>query len=157
MVREQDQPHEARRRSVTELYRTHFSNAHQERQFLSSISFITHAIRHHTGPFRNVSAGGRHLHHLVLGILLLLGDGYLWLSQLGTGEGASSRAASLSTALAYGAGSALTLDEFALWLNLKDVYWSHQGRESLDAVALWAGCCRSASGAEPSFARSGTK
>jgi hypothetical protein len=37
----------------------------------------------------------------------------------------------------YGVGAALTLDEFALWLNLKDVYWSSQGRSSIDAVILF--------------------
>ena len=37
----------------------------------------------------------------------------------------------------YGAGAALTLDEFALWLNLSDVYWERQGRASIDAVVLF--------------------
>ena len=41
------------------------------------------------------------------------------------------------TSIAYGVGAALTLDEFALWLNLEDVYWSKQGRESIDAVVLF--------------------
>ena len=40
-------------------------------------------------------------------------------------------------ALLYGAGAALTLDEFALWLNLEDVYWSQEGRASIDAVILF--------------------
>jgi len=40
-------------------------------------------------------------------------------------------------ALLYGVGAALTLDEFALWLNLEDVYWARQGRESIDAVILF--------------------
>jgi hypothetical protein len=39
----------------------------------------------------------------------------------------------------YGVGAALTLDEFALWLNLANVYWSPQGRESIDAVILFGG------------------
>ena len=43
------------------------------------------------------------------------------------------------TGAAYGAASALVLDEFALWLNLKDVYWQHQGRESVEALALFGG------------------
>jgi len=37
----------------------------------------------------------------------------------------------------YGVGAALTLDEFALWLNLRDVYWERQGRASIDAVVLF--------------------
>jgi hypothetical protein len=41
---------------------------------------------------------------------------------------------SRSTAVAFGVGAALTLDEFALWLNLQDVYWERQGRESVDAI-----------------------
>jgi hypothetical protein len=43
------------------------------------------------------------------------------------------------TAFAYGVCSALILDEFALWLNLRDVYWERQGRESVDALAIFAG------------------
>lgn len=39
----------------------------------------------------------------------------------------------------YGVAAALTLDEFALWLNLRDVYWQRQGRESYEALALFAG------------------
>ena len=39
----------------------------------------------------------------------------------------------------YGIASALTLDEFALWLDLKDDYWDKQGRKSIDAVALFGG------------------
>ena len=45
-----------------------------------------------------------------------------------------ARWASDVTALAYGAGSALTLDEFALWLRLTDVYSTREGRASVDAV-----------------------
>ena len=40
--------------------------------------------------------------------------------------------------MAYGVGAALTLDEFALWLNLRDVYWERQGRASFEALALFA-------------------
>lgn len=39
--------------------------------------------------------------------------------------------------MTYGAGAALTLDEFALWLNLEDDYWNGKGRESIDAVVLF--------------------
>ncbi|HYL08660.1 MAG TPA: hypothetical protein VEU76_08915, partial [Candidatus Udaeobacter sp.] len=41
------------------------------------------------------------------------------------------------TAVAFGVGAALTLDEFALWLNLKDVYWENAGRASVDAVVIF--------------------
>ena len=49
-----------------------------------------------------------HLHHLVLGILLMLGVGYLWLAQVGTGIGRSLDWPSRLTALLYGVGAALT-------------------------------------------------
>jgi hypothetical protein len=94
---------------------------------------ITHMIRANVGPFHNVSSGGLHIHHLVWGILLLLIVGYVWLIEVGTG---SNWIASVS-AIAYGAGAALALDEFALWLNLQDVYWSDKGRQSIDSVVIF--------------------
>jgi hypothetical protein len=90
-------------------------------------------IRANVGPFHNVSSGGLHIHHLVWGILLLLIVGYVWLIEVGTG---SNWIASVS-AIAYGAGAALALDEFALWLNLQDVYWSDKGRQSIDSVVIF--------------------
>lgn len=132
---------------LAELWRFHFKSERRERLFLASLGFlltfaivrgITHMIRAGIGPFHNVSSGGLHIHHLVWGILLLLLVGYVWLIQEGTGEGRSPSWFSRSTAVAYGVGAALTLDEFALWLNLQDVYWAGQGRESIDAVVLFA-------------------
>jgi hypothetical protein len=126
------------------LYRIHFQDERRERLFLASLSFlltfgivrtITHLIRAGVGPFHNVTAGTLHVHHLVWGILLLIAVGYVWLLEIGVG---SSWVASL-TALAFGVGAALTLDEFALWLNLQDVYWENQGRVSIDAVVAFAG------------------
>ena len=78
-----------------------------------------------------------HLHHLVLGILLLLGVGYLWLAQVRHRDRPLLDWLSRLTALLYGVGAALTLDEFALWLRLEDVYWARAGRESIDAVILF--------------------
>jgi hypothetical protein len=127
---------------LSELYRFHFKSERRERLFLASLGFfitfaivrgITALIRAGVGPFHNVSAGGTHIHHLVWGILLLLVVGYVWLSEIGVG---SSWVASV-TAIAFGVGAALTLDEFALWLNLQDVYWERQGRESIDAVVIF--------------------
>jgi hypothetical protein len=129
---------------LLELYRFHFKSERRERLFLASLGFlvtfgivrgITAMIRAGVGPIHNVSAGGLHIHHLVWGILLLLLVGYVWLSEIGVG---SSWVASV-TAIAFGVGAALTLDEFALWLNLQDVYWEQQGRVSVDAVLLFAG------------------
>jgi hypothetical protein len=42
------------------------------------------------------------------------------------------------TAIVFGIGAALTLDEFALWLHLDDVYWSEKGRQSVDAVIVFS-------------------
>ncbi len=78
-----------------------------------------------------------HIHHMVWGISLLLILGYLWILQIGTGMPGTSAAGSRVMALVFGIASALTLDEFALWFNLKDVYWLPQGRESVDAVLLF--------------------
>ena len=81
--------------------------------------------------------GGRHIHHLVWGILILLLVGYGWLVEIGNGASAGSIVTSRLMSLLYGAGAALTLDEFALWLNLRDVYWAKEGRASIDAVILF--------------------
>lgn len=118
----------------------------QRRLFLSSVAFfftfagvriITYANYHHIGPFHDIYFHGRHIHHLVWGILILLLVGYGWLVEAGSGDKQTSVLAGLLLSLLYGAGAALTLDEFALWLNLEDVYWVRQGRASVDAVILF--------------------
>jgi hypothetical protein len=128
------------------LYRSHFRVARRERLFLSWLAFlvtfaivraVTYAIHADEGPFHDLVVGSTHVHHLVWGILLLLAVGYCWLVQAGTGLAPGERPASRATALLYGVGAALTLDEFALWLNLEDVYWTREGRESIDAVVLF--------------------
>ncbi|HEX3876551.1 MAG TPA: hypothetical protein VHW24_06175 [Bryobacteraceae bacterium] len=119
-----------------------------ERLFLASIGFftaafvvrgITLAIHYDIGPFHDVSMRGRHIHHLVWGILLLLLVGFGWLLQVGTGAAKSNVLSARLMCMLYGVGAALTLDEFALWLNLRDVYWEREGRESVEAMALFAG------------------
>ena len=117
------------------------------RLLLASISFfvtflaarlLVYAITHHIGPFGYVIVGGRHIHHLVWGILLLLFSGYATLAEAGTGDTAGSLFLSRFLSIAYGVGAALTLDEFAIWLNLDpDAYWSSQDRESIDAIILF--------------------
>jgi hypothetical protein len=125
------------------LYYKHFGDHRKERQLFSTGAFfvtfasvraITHAIRAQRGPFKNITAGGRHIHHMTFGITGLLGVGYLWLLEIGTND---QRRASRLTSIGFGSGAALTLDEFALWLNLEDDYWTTQGRESIDAIALF--------------------
>ena len=75
--------------------------------------------------------GGLHVHHLVFGIALMLLAGFLLALQLG------SPWLELSAA-AFGIGAGLTLDEYALWLHLEDVYWAEEGRRSVDAVIIAA-------------------
>jgi hypothetical protein len=130
------------------LYRRHLSDPRQERAFVSALGFttafatargITHAIKAGVGPFHNLSEGGTHIHHSTFGILGLLGCGYVWTHQLAVGMNPDKRWASRTAAAAYGIASALTLDEFALWLDLRDDYWDKQGRKSIDAAALFGG------------------
>ena len=130
-------------RDLHALYYKHFGDRRKERQLFSTGSFfttfaavrgITHAIRAERGPFKNITPGGRHIHHMTFGITGLLSVGYLWLLEIGVRE---DRRSSRVTSVVYGAGAALTLDEFALWLNLADDYWTKQGRESIDAVVLF--------------------
>jgi hypothetical protein len=128
---------------VRTLYYRHFGDRRRERQLFATSAFavtfaavrgITHAIRAERGPFKNITPGGRHLHHMTFGIAGLLSVGYLWMLEACINE---ERQSSRVSAAAYGASAALTLDEFALWLNLEDVYWAKQGRESIDAVVLF--------------------
>ena len=128
------------------LYRKHLADCRQERLFLGNVGFltafvtvrgITHAIRAGRGPFRNVTPGGHHIHHMTFGIIGLLFTGYAWNAQLGMGTDPARRWGSRVSATGYGMASALTLDEFALWLNLQDDYWTKQGRESIDAVVIF--------------------
>ncbi|MGH7609496.1 MAG: hypothetical protein ACREOD_06105 [Candidatus Dormibacteria bacterium] len=102
----------------------------------SSIRLITHGIRNHWLPLGNIVLGGKgkgstglHIHHMVWGILALTGCGYAALLQ--TDYRWRRRIAPI-----YGAGVALTYDEFVLWLHLKDEYWAKQGRDSIDAVIV---------------------
>jgi hypothetical protein len=80
----------------------------------------------------NVETGGLHIHHLVWGISLMMLSGFTaFVSDLYAPWWQI-------TAIGFGIGVGLTLDEFALWLRLDDVYWSEQGRESIDAVVVAA-------------------
>jgi hypothetical protein len=104
--------------------------------FLLTFGFIrtsTHMIRAQVSWWPgNVSVGGTHVHHLVWGILMLLIFGYIAIA-----IDPSSPWREI-IAVFFGIGTGLTLDEFALWLNLKDVYWEKQGRASIDAVVIAA-------------------
>lgn len=140
-----EKPHHHHEPQLHGLWNRHFSDSRRERAFLSAVGFgvaftgcriVTHSIRAGIGPFRNLDAGGRHLHHCTFGIFGLLGTGYLWTYQLGLGV-EPSRWLSRVTATTYGIAGALTLDEFALWFDLQDDYWTKAGRKSIDAVAVF--------------------
>src|ERR1700720_4141689 len=131
---------------IAELFREHIPDRPKRRLFLAAIGFfvvfavartLAYVNFHKIGPFHDIYIGGRHIHHLVWGILILLAVGYGWLVEIGSGSEKSSIFASRLMSVLYGAGAALTLDEFALWLNLEDVYWARQGRESIDAIILF--------------------
>ena len=90
---------------------------------------LTYAVHHGVGPFGDVSVGGTHVHHYVWGIGLLMAVG------LGSLIVDSPRY-NPWIGLAYGVGCALVIDEFALLIDLRDVYWSNEGRSSIDAALL---------------------
>ena len=137
----------------------------RRRLFIASVSFfltfaavraVVYAVVHQIPPFHFIDVGGRHIHHLVFGIIILLLVGYGWLAEIGTGADDSSILLGRLMSILYGVGAALTLDEFALWLNLKDVYWSAQGRESIDAIILFGALLAAGGWGAPLFQR-GTK
>jgi hypothetical protein len=92
----------------------------------AAVRGITYSIRAGKGPFGNVSVGGEHLHHYMWGIGLLAGVGGVAV------RGEEKHRRHPLTAVTYGSGLALIVDEFALLLDLKDVYWAKQGRVSVD-------------------------
>jgi hypothetical protein len=131
------------------LVRSTIPDRPRRRMFIASVSFVVtfagvrvlvSSIVHGQGPFGWVMVGGRHIHHLVWGILILLLVGYGWLMDLGRSHSPTSIFYSRLMSISYGVGAALTLDEFALWLNLDaNAYWTRQGRASIDAVIFFGG------------------
>jgi hypothetical protein len=126
---------------ITAAYDQHIQVPGKEVHFLVLIAFVcsfgfirgsAHMIRAQVSwwPGNVETKSGTHIHHLVWGILLLLVTGYLGLA---TGLDSPWLA---PIAIGFGIGMGLTLDEFALWLNLEDVYWQQKGRQSIDAVVI---------------------
>ncbi len=124
--------------SLLDGYQRHIVDAHKQPLFLLLVGFILSfvGIRFSVRMIRaevrwwpgNITPGGLHIHHMVFGLgFLLVGGigvfatngGHPWIDWFG---------------LAFGIGCGLVLDEFALILHLDDVYWSAQGRKSVDAV-----------------------
>ena len=132
---------------VGELFHLHVRDRPKRRLLLATIGFfvtfavarsMAYAAYRNAGPFHYVYVGKTHIHHLVWGILLLLVVGFGWLIEVGTGARASSLLASRLMSLLYGVAAALTLDEFALWLNVEEgIYWTRRDLISLDAVLLF--------------------
>lgn len=96
------------------------------------LRFLTYGIRYHFLPARNiVTSGGLHIHHFVWGIFIVLIVGFLSIT-------INSPRLHVWLAPLFGIGAALIIDEFALWLNLRDVYWEREGRISVDLAILVA-------------------
>jgi hypothetical protein len=97
----------------------------------AAVRAITYSIKDAKGPFGNLSVGGVHLHHYMWGILTVSVVGGAAIR----GEDKLRRHPLVASA--YGAGMALIVDEFALLLDLEDVYWAREGRVSVDlAIGL---------------------
>lgn len=93
---------------------------------------ITRLIRAGKGPFRNVTPGGIHVHHVVPGVVLMVVGGFIGIAGDRKGFGAGV------AAVLFGMGVGLVLDEFALILHLDDVYWSEEGTKSVEIVLITA-------------------
>ncbi len=151
---------------VGELLHDRIPDRPRRRLFVATVSFfltfagvrgVVYGVTHQIPPFHFVSMGGRHIHHLVFGIVILLLVGYAWLAEIGVGAGASSLLASRVLSILYGVGAALTLDEYALWLNLRDVYWSPEGRSSIDMVILFGSLLAAGAWGAPLFSKRSAK
>lgn len=128
--------------SIGSLYERAIVDTGREPQFLFFVAFLVswgfirtsaHLIRAQVSWWPgNVEVGGTHIHHLVWGILLLLVSGWIGVTV------APDSPWHEILAVLFGIGAGLTLDEFALWLNLRDVYWEKEGRRSIDAVIVAA-------------------
>ena len=119
-------------------YDTHIYDGGKEALFFVFLSFLIafFLTRLYTRQARirgwgSASVGGVHLHHAVPGIVLALGSGLLAFTPWGSDSPAQE-----VLAIAFGVGSALVLDEWALIFHLDDVYWSQDGRSSIDAVIV---------------------
>jgi hypothetical protein len=109
---------------------------HRLAQLTILVSFLitfasTRAVTHlQKAEFLPIQQGELHIHHLVPGIFLVLISGYLGISFW------NHEQLRYYMAILFGIGAALTIDEFALWLHLDDVYWALEGRISIDAMII---------------------
>jgi lysyl-tRNA synthetase class 2 len=105
--------------------------------FVGSFAFIrmsTRMIRAEVSwwPGNIESESGLHVHHLVFGIVTMMIAGTIGFSALGASP------LTEICAFFFGVGAGLTIDEFALWVYLEDVYWAEEGRSSIDATVIAA-------------------
>jgi hypothetical protein len=128
--------------SISSLYDRAIVDTGRQPEFLFFVAFLVtfgfirtsaHMIRAQVKWWPgNVEVGGTHIHHLVWGIVTMMITGYVGVTI------APPSPWHEIVAVFFGIGMGLALDEFALWLDLKDVYWSEQGRKSIDAVIIAA-------------------
>ncbi len=129
--------------SIADAYQRGIEAPGKETHFLILLAFITsfgfirtsaHMIRAQVSwwPGNVETKSGTHVHHLVWGILALIVFGYVGLAFEPESPWREI------VAILFGVGMGLTMDEFALWLNLDDVYWQEKGRQSIDAVIVTA-------------------
>ena len=104
--------------------------------FARATTFVLHRHAGTSGGGGGMVIGGTHVHHYMFGLAAVFIAALCWMNEVGVGD--SSVAASRSTAALFGIGTALILDEFALLLNLRDVYWKKDGYTSFPALASFA-------------------
>jgi hypothetical protein len=125
----------ARIRRISGFWRRDVRDVGNEPRLLGTAAFlvtfvITRVVTHFllaTSGGGGIVVGSLHIHHMVFGLVLILVAGMLDIVD----------AARRTRAALFGIGAALVLDEFALILNLANVYWAPQGRESIDAIAIF--------------------
>ena len=106
--------------------------------FIGSFAFIRMSTRLQRSPRvpwwpgSIVSDSGVHLHHLVFGIVAMMAAGAGGFLAFGHTPWTEI------CAFLFGVGAGLTIDEFALWVYLDDVYWAEEGRKSIDATVIAA-------------------
>jgi lysyl-tRNA synthetase class 2 len=129
--------------TVSDLYATYIVEPGKQALFFLLVAFILTFlfIRLSVRMIRagvswwpgNITSGDVHVHHVVFGTVLMFVAGLMAFAPAGW----ESPWWEILGAL-FGIGAALVLDEFALILHLKDVYWSEEGRKSVDVVVLAA-------------------
>ncbi len=129
---------------VSDLWNEHILANNRQGVFLVLVGFILSFafIRMSTRLMRSpkvpwwpgsvVSDSGVHLHHLVFGIVTMMIAGTLGFAAHGESPWAEI------CGFLFGVGAGLTIDEFALWVYLDDVYWAEEGRSSIDATVIAA-------------------